>query len=138
MSTSSIPHSVPLAGNLTNGQFNGNDPRHKKYATLEKCNSLVQFNENASTKTVQNQPTINFEWYKQFRRSAHQMLTKSKSDAAHSSRRMQHTNKSMNRNGTIAHNYFRGVPADFLDKHTKHFLLTMTVSMRNCSKQILP
>lgn len=129
MSTPSIPHSFTVS-NLPNGQFE-NDPRHKKYATLEKCNSLVQFNDTAS-KSMQIQPTANFEWYKQYQRSA-QMLAKSKSDeAANPSRRMQRTNKSLNRNGTIARNYFRGVPADFLDKHTKHFLLTMTVSIPEC------
>lgn len=129
MSTSSIPHSINLTGDVSSERFVGNSVKHHKYATLEKCNSLVQFNETATRSTIAktNEPKVNFEWYKQFRRSA-RVLMKSKSDAARKDHKMPHTNKSVNRNGTIARNHFRGVPGDFLDKTTKRFLLSMTVS----------
>lgn len=111
----------------------------KKYATLEKCNSLVQLNTNAATVDADataaatiangNESKVNFEWYKQFQRSA-RVLLKSKSDAACKARNtMQYTNKSVNRDGTIARNHFRGVPGEFIDKTTRHFLRSMTVSI---------
>lgn len=131
MNTSSIPHSINLIDDVTN-QRCGVEQSHRKYATLEKCNSLVQFKENTATKSTANgnESKVNFVWYKQFRRSARGLI-KSKSDAAHKARNtMQYTNKSVNRDGTIARNHFRGVPGDFLDKTTKHFLLSMTVSIQ--------
>lgn len=128
MSTSSIPRSYKLTNNVTCEQF-ASDSRHKKYATLEKCNSLFQLNENATRSNANSKQTVNFDWYKQLRCSA-RTLMKSKSDASQKARTMQCTNKSVNRNGTIARNHFRGVPGDFLDKQTKHFLLSMTVSIQ--------
>lgn len=127
MSTSSIPCSINLIDNVTRERFVC-DSRHKKYATIGKCNSLVQLNENATAKPKE--PKVNFEWYKQFRRSG-RMQMKSKSDASTNMARKpaQCTVKAVNRDGTIARNHFRGVPGDFLDKHTKHFLLSMTVSI---------
>lgn len=129
MSTSSIPHSIKSIGEATSERF-VDETRHMNYANVVKCNSLFHLNENAANNTFGNvkQPKVNFEWYKQFRRSA-RTLMKSKSDAASKGRTMQYTNKSVNRNGTIARNHFRGVPGDFIDKQTKHFLLSMTVSI---------
>lgn len=130
MSNSSIPRSIKSIGETTSERF-VDDTRHMRYATVIKCNSLVHLNENAANdNTFGNvkQSKVNFEWYKQFRRSA-RTLMKSKSDAASKVRTMQCTNKSVNRNGTIARNHFRGVPGDFLNKQTKHFLLSMTVSI---------
>lgn len=135
MSTSSIPRSINLIDNVKNGRCNVATSSHsRKYATLEKCNSLVQLKETTATERSianGNETKVNFEWYKQFRRSA-RCLMKSKSDAAPKARNtMQYTNKSsVNRDGTIARNHFRGVPGDFLDKTTKHFLLSMTVSIQ--------
>lgn len=128
MSASSIPQSIKSIGNVTSEQF-VSDSRHIKYATLEKCStSLIHLNDEDASKLTK-QPKSKFEWCKQFRRSARSLM-KSKSDAASNKpRTMQYTNKSVNRNGTIARNHFRGVPGDFLDKQTKHFLLSMTVSI---------
>lgn len=127
MSTPSIPHSIEFTDNVTRKRFVC-DLKHKKYATIGKCNSLVQLNENATAKPKER--TVNFEWYKQFRHNA-RTLMKSKSDVATNmaQKTMQCPNKAVNRDGTIARNHFRGVPRDFLDKHTKHFLLSMTVSI---------
>lgn len=59
-------------------------------------------------------------------------LTRSQSNVAYSrSNVMQNAQKSINRNGTIARNHFRGVPGAYIDKQTKHFLLSMTVSISN-------
>lgn len=162
MSTSSVPHSVELDDDVAASTSVQRSKRHKKYATLDKCNSLANVNGNLTTLARSATTAVNFEWYKQFRRNARkQQMMKSKSiDAAstaaagakaattttgtpatlrRSSSTMQYdansnaattTNmKSVNRDGTIARNHFRGVPGDFLDKHTKHFLLSMTVSI---------
>lgn len=153
MSTSSVPHSIELDGDVasTAAAATRQSRRHKKYATLEKCNSLINLNGNLTSLARSATTTaVNFEWYKQFRRNARMQTMKNKSkstDAAASSaaavalRRSSSTMhynsnnssnttvKSVNRDGTIARNHFRGVPGDFLDKHTKHFLLSMTVSI---------
>lgn len=141
MSTSSIPHSNKLIDGVTNKRC-GVESMHRKYDTLEKCNSLVQSKTNAATvDTVAaatatrsiangNESKVNFECYKQFGRSA-RVLMKSKSDAVFKARNtMQYTNKSVNRDGTITRNHFRGVPGEFLDNTTKHFLRSMTVSIQ--------
>lgn len=105
-----------------------------KYATIEKCNSL---NRSKSNQTLNERATIKkYDWLRKFsyknQKSARHLI-KSKSDAAANNSNnqiMQHTaNKSVNRNGTIARNQFRGVPGEFLAKQTRHFLLSMTVSI---------
>lgn len=145
MSTSSIPRSVNLIDDVsTEEQFTVDSSRRNKHAALEKCKSFVLLRSN-TTNSVGYEPKVNFQWYKQLRRNA-RTLIKSKSDANIKSRKMQqreiqqpaplppppqqqYTNKSVNRNGTIARNHFRGVPGDFLEKQTRHFLLSMTVSI---------
>lgn len=152
MSTPSIPHSADLVDNVPRGQqqqFNTSvdDSRHyERNAALEKCKSAVNLNRNAS-KLNRKVSNVNFEWYKQLRRNA-RTLIKSKSDATIKPYKMQqqqqeqqrqrqlaqeHTNKSVNRNGTISRNHFRGVPAAFIEKRTRHFLLSMTVSISQIS-----
>lgn len=146
MSTPSVPHSIELDDDVAAAASARQSKKQKKYATLEKCNSLVNLNGNLNSLARSATTSVNFEWYKQFRRNARMQMMKSKStDAAssaaatlrRSSSTMQYTGnstttntKSVNRDGTIARNHFRGVPGDFLDKHTKHFLLSMTVSIR--------
>lgn len=154
MSTSSVPHSVELDDDddddVASAAVVRKSRPHKKYATLEKCNSLINLNGNlASLARSATSAAVNFEWYKQFRRNARVQMMKSRTkstDAApstaaitlrRSSSTMQYNSsntavKAVNRDGTIARNHFRGVPGDFLDKHTKHFLLSMTVSIIAC------
>lgn len=139
MSTSSIPHSINSIDDASREQFNGNKSRHNTYACLEKCKSFDHLKRNG-TNPVGKEPKVSFQWYKQLRRNA-RTLMKSKSDASIKPRTMQrqqqqqhqqqaeYTNKSVNRNGTIARNHFRGVPGDFLEKQTRHYLLSMTVSI---------
>lgn len=141
MSTSSIPRSVNLIDDVsTEEQFTVDSSRRNKHAALEKCKSFVLLRSN-TTNSVGHEPKVNFQWYKQLRRNA-RTLIKSKSDANIKSRKMQqreiqpppppqqqYTNKSVNRNGTISRNHFRGVPGDFIEKQTRHFLLSMTVSI---------
>lgn len=163
MSTSSVSHSIELDDDVLAAAAAASTTqkpiKHKKYATLEKCNSLIHLNGNltalARSATA---TTVNFEWYKQFQRNARTQMMKSKSIDANtainrSASTMQYNksncnnhsnnsndnnhgminNKSVNRDGTIARNHFRGVPGNFLDKHTKHFLLSMTVSIAYAS-----
>lgn len=155
MSTPSVPHSIELDDDVASAAVATRQKRRlKKYATLEKCNSLINLNGNLASLARSATTAVNFEWYKQFRRNARVQMMKNKTkstDAAaptattstavvalrRSSSTMQYnsnnssttTVKSVNRDGTIARNHFRGVPGDFLDKHTKHFLLSMTVSI---------
>lgn len=152
MSTSSVPHSIELDDDVVASASSAaarQSHKHKKYATLDKCNSLVNLNGNLAPLARSATTAVKFEWYKQFRRNARTQMMKSKStDAAskaaaaaaslrrssstmhYNSNNASTTNiKSVNRDGTIARNHFRGVPGDFLEKHTKHFLLSMTVSI---------
>lgn len=117
----STPLSIGSVDDVTSKRQLADESRHHKYATIEKCKSFSHFNAN--------QPKVNFDWYKQLRQNA-RVLMKSKSDASRHTRTMQHASKSVNRDGTIASNHFRGVPADFVDKQAKHFLVSMTVSIR--------
>lgn len=158
MSTPSVPHSIGLDDDVASTAVAATrqSRRHKKYATLEKCNSLMNLNGNLASLARSATTAVNFEWYKQFRRNARVQMMKNKTkstDAATASTAVaatstavtlrrssstmhynsdNNTTKSVNRDGTIARNHFRGVPGDFLDKHTKHFLLSMTVSIFAC------
>lgn len=113
-------------------QCSAKDPwRNKKYATIEKSNNLNRSHtqiEMPKCKIL----TSNCDWLRRClaQRKSERPLTKSHSNVAYINNAMQHTQKSVNRNGTIARNHFRGVRGDYLDKQTKHFLLSMTVSIQ--------
>lgn len=104
--------------------------RNNKYATIEKSQNL-----NHRSQQHLNMPkckllATNCEWLRRCvaRRTPERPLTKSHSNVAYIHDKMQYTQKSVNRNGTIARHHFRGVPGEYLDKQTKHFLQSMTVS----------
>lgn len=134
------------------GQNNNNNDDNKtkinknndKYATIEKCTNLNRSQSNATIKRFSFK-NKSYDWLHPFSLGSHKQkcvrhLIKSKSDATANiekdnamnpkpSKIMQNnSNKAVNRNGTIARNHFRGVPGEFLDKQTRHFLLSMTVS----------
>lgn len=130
MNSSVRTHSIDYINDV-NDKCGSNWFVRRKYATIEKINTSSQSDENLA-KFKQIFFLNNHDWFQNIT-SNHikrdQVSVNRKGDAA-KYRTMQYTNKSVNRNGTIARNHFRGVPADYLHKQTKHFLLSMTVSIR--------
>lgn len=131
-------------GQNNNNNDNKINKNNDKYATIEKCTNLNRSQSNATIKRFSFK-NRNYDWLRPSSLDSHKQkcvrhLIKSKSDATANieknnamnpkpSKIMQNSsNKAVNRNGTIARNHFRGVPGEFLDKQTRHFLLSMTVS----------
>lgn len=132
MSIVSIPHSVDWNDNVKcTVQFKN------KYATIDRIDKLPKKQSKLKSLTFLrkfNKFTDYDRWHRD-QRPQRNLLVKSVSDAQVASGTMKKTldrggnNRSVNRDGSIARNTFRGVPGDILDKQTKRFLLSMTVSI---------
>lgn len=135
MNTASTPHLIDCINDV-----NGNCVVHKSVhcdcAKTVKCNSLTR-SESKSLRFYQ-KFYKSFDFYddrariqQQQRKKGEKVLVKGYSDAVDTAATMQRyaSNRSVNRNGTIARNTFRGVPGNVLERQTKRFLQSMTVSI---------
>lgn len=133
-----------VRGQNNNNNYNKINKINDKCATIEKCTNLNRSQSNATIKRFSLRNN-NYDWLRPFSLGSHKQkcvrhLIKSNSDATANIEKMDamnpkpskilenNSNKAVNRNGTIARNHFRGVRGEFLDKQTRHFLLSMTVS----------
>lgn len=119
MSTFSIPRLFGC-NDVNDGTSTKRNSIDGKYATLTKCNSL-SFNNSGFFNTIRRNSNELVNNLNQQKKSLR--LQRCQSDAF----AMQAKN-SINRNGTIARNQFRGIRRDILAKHTDQFIQSMTVS----------